>query len=305
MKRLLTICTLLLSLFTIGCGRVVPAGNTVLILKANGSDVIRNSGSYFAYGRDVVYFVNNNLKSYSKDIKILCSDNINMDVRFKWLGSFNVTDKTIPIIRSKITATKLNGKNYQLSLDNFYRVAMEDLISSIVRTKISQYKTDNIGDNREKIRLAIKKAVVLRLKELNYPVETADFLITNLDYPVEVTRTRKDIKNAELQDLKNAAIAKAEVSKAKRDAEIAAEKGKAQLVRAEADAAANRVRTSSLTPEIIMVKQIEMYEQLANGPNNTSVLIPFNALGNDIQNTMLLKTSLDKPKKDTTTIVVK
>ena len=174
---------------------------------------------------------------------------------------------------------------------------MEDLISELVRINVSQYKTDVINDKREVIKKAIREVVLAKLKKLNYPVETVDFMITNLDFPKEVTDMRKAIKEAELRDLENAAIAKAEVAKAKRDAELASEKGKAQLVKAEADAAANRIRTSTLTPEIIMVKQIEMYSELASGPNNTTVLIPFNALGGNMQDTLLLKQAITDKKQ--------
>lgn len=116
------------------------------------------------------------------------------------------------------------------------------------------------------------------MKELKYPVETADVLITNLDYPPEITDKRKAIKDAELQDLENAALAKAAVAKAKRDAELAAEQGKANLIKAQADAAANKIRASSLTPEILAVKQLETLVKLAEGQNNTVVVIPFDAI---------------------------
>ena len=56
---------------------------------------------------------------------------------------------------------------------------------------------------------------------------------------------------------------------------------------------------ASLTPEIIMVKQIEMYEKLASGPNNTAIMIPFSALGSELDNTMLLKASVDKLDRNT------
>jgi hypothetical protein len=45
-----------------------------------------------------------------------------------------------------------------------------------------------------------------------------------------------------------------------------------------------------------MIKQIEMYEKLASGPNNTAILIPFNALGSDVTNTMILKNAIDQQK---------
>lgn len=109
-----------------------------------------------------------------------------------------------------------------------------------------------------------------------------------MDFPPEITTKRKAIKNAELQDLENAAIAKAEVAKAKRDAELAAERGKAELVRAKADAAANKVRSKSLTSQILLVKQLEMFEKLAIGPNNTTILIPFKAMGSEGMQKMIL-----------------
>jgi len=293
-------CAAIVVVFS-GCGKVVPPGTTVIILSPSGDSQIIRQGVYKGWGRDKVYFVDTKLKSYSKNLKILCADDINMDVAVKWIGSFSVDKENIDVIKAKVPATKTNRgdiKGLELSLDQFYKIAMDDIVSSITRTTISAYKTDSIREKREEIRNTVKKKVIARLKELKYPVETADLLITNLDYPVEITTMRKKIKNAELKDLENAAIAKAEVAKARRDAELAVERGKAKLVEAEADAAANRVRAASLTPEIIMIKQIEMYEKLAAGPNNTAVMIPFSALGSGIEKTMLLKNSIDSLKQN-------
>ena len=300
-KSIAMSCLMVAGLFvmflTSGCGKVVPPGTTVIILSPSGESQIIHQGVYRGWGRDKVYFVDTKLKSYAKDLKILCADDINMDVAVKWIGSFAVDKDTIGVIKAKVPATKsrrddINGM--ELSLDQFYKIAMDDIVSSITRSTISVYKTDNIREQREEIRNTVKTKVIERLKELKYPVSTADVLITNLDYPIEITAMRKKIKNAELKDLENAAIAKAEVAKARRDAELAVEKGKAKLVEAEADAAANKVRTASLTPEIIMIKQIEMYEKLASGPNNTAILIPFSALGSGIEKTMMITNSIDK-----------
>ena len=303
-KSIAMSCLMVAGLFvmflTVGCGKVVPPGTTVIILSPSGESQIIHQGVYRGWGRDKVYFVDTKLKSYAKDLKILCADDINMDVAVKWVGSFAVDKETIGVIKAKVPATKsrrddINGM--ELSLDQFYKIAMDDIVSSITRATISVYKTDNIREKREEIRNTVKTKVIARLKELKYPVDTADVLITNLDYPVEITAMRKKIKNAELKDLENAAIAKAEVAKARRDAELAVEKGKAKLVQAEADAAANKVRTASLTPEIIMIKQIEMYEKLASGPNNTAILIPFSALGSGIEKTMMITNSIDQINK--------
>lgn len=288
----------LLFVLTIGCGNVVPPGTTVIILKPDGPPIIKQEGVYKAWGRDKVYFVDTKLKSFPKNLKILCKDDINMSVSVKWVGSFKVSDETIDVIKSKVPAIKIDRgdiSGYQLSLDGFFKTAMADILSSITRQVVSPYITDNIREQREEITETIKQKFLARLKELKYPVETADVLVTNLDYPKEVTDKRNKIKQAELQDLENAAIAKADVASARRDAELAAEKGKAALVRAKADAAANKIRTASLTPEILMVKQLELFAELAKGPNNTTVVIPFQAIKpGGMQDLMLNREAIEK-----------
>jgi len=299
--KMFVIMLSLCSLFVItGCGKVVPPGTTVVVLSADGEAKTYHKGSYFAYGRDKVYFIDTKLKSFSKDMKILCTDDINMDVRSKWVGSFKVTNDTIETIKSKVPSTKVSKgdvEGYELSLEQFYKLAVDDIVSSIARQEVSRYKTDNIRDKREEIRNTIKKVVLKRLDELNYPLETADILITNLDYPKEVTEMRKRIKNAELKDQENAAIAKAEVAKAERDAELAEKQGAAEVVRAGKKAEANRLLTASLTPQIILLKQFEAMERLANGPNNTVLIMPFDALNSNMPGTMINKQAVNDINK--------
>ena len=301
-NRLKTIvfCLAVVLAFTFaGCGKVVPPGTTVMLLDPSGKTEVKHEGSYKTWGRTRAYLVDTKLKSYSKDLKILCADDINMDVSVKWVGSFKVSKETTDVIKKKVPAESIPGekKEFRLSLDKFFETTMEDILSSIARTVISPYKTDNIREKREEIRENIKQKFLTRMKKLKYPVETADVLVTNLDYPDEITKKRQAIKNAELQDLENAALAKAAVAKAKRNAELALEKGKAQLVEARADAAANKVRASSLTPEILAVKQLETLVRLAEGPNNTVVVIPFDAIRpGGLQETLLTREAIERLK---------
>ena len=294
------LCLVVVSLgFAIAsCGTVVPPGTTVILLEPNGETSIKQEGAYRAWGRTKVYFVDTKLKSYAKDLKILCADDINMDVSVKWVGSFKVTDDTIDTIKKRVPAVEVQRgdiSGFELSLDQFFITTMEDILSSITRFVVAPYKTDNIRESREDIRTTVKQKFLVRMKELKYPVETADVLVTNLDYPPEVTAKRNKIKMAELQDLENAALAKAEVAKAKRDAELEAEKGKAALVKAQADAAANKVRASSLTQEILAVKQLETLVRLAEGPNNTVVVIPFDAIRpGGLQETLLSREAVER-----------
>jgi len=302
MKKFLMIFLVLLFVIPLAnCGRVVPPGTTVILVEPDGSNQVKDSGAFRVWGRTRAYYVDGKIRSYPKDLKILCSDNINMDVSVKWIGSFKVTKDTIETIKRKVPAqeVKLEGSTVlALSLDKFFNTAMSDILSSITREIISPYNTDNIRPNRAEIRKAIKTAFVSRMQELRYPVETADILITNIDFPPKIKAKREAIKDAELQDLENAAIAKASVAKAKRNAELEAEMGKAALVKAEADAACNRVRAKSLTPEILAVKQLETLVKLAEGPNNTVVVIPFSAIRpGGMQDMLINKDAVDRLQK--------
>jgi len=302
MKQLRNMSWLLVLVFililTSGCGRVVPPGSTVVILKPRAEPVIKSEGVFKAWGRDKVYIVDEKLKSYPKKLNVLCSDDINMSVNIKWIGSFQVTPQTIDVLKKKIPSELSNepGITGRISLDAFFKTAMEDMLSATARDVISPYKTDNIREQRAEIQKQVKEKFVARLNALKYPVHTADVLITNLDYPPSVTEMRNKIKQADLQDLENAAIAKAAVAKAKRDAELEAEKGKAMLVKAEADAAANKIRAASLTPEILKVKQLETLVELAKGQNNNTVIIPIESVqsGGGLLNTMLTRESMDR-----------
>jgi len=298
MKKLLSVVLLAGTACVVGCGKVVPPGTTVMVLKPRGPAQIHEEGVFVAWGRDKVYFVDGKLKSFPKNINVLCADDINMSVSLKWIGSFKVSKENVDVIKKKVQATAVKRgdiQGFELSLDNFFKTTMEDMLSATARDVISPYKTDSIREQRAEIQAAIREKFLERLKELKYPVETAEVLVTNLDYPESVTAMRNKIKQEELRDLENAAIAKAQVAKAKRDAELEAEKGKAMLVKAEADAAANRVRAASLTPEILAVKQLETLVELAKGQNNTVVVIPFDAIRpGGLQETLLQREAIER-----------
>ena len=121
-----------------------------------------------------------------------------------------------------------------------------------------------------------------RISELNYPVETTDVLLTNLEYPPEITEKRRKIKMAELQHELNAAIAKANVAKSQRDAEIRSKQGAAKLVEANCKAACNKVRAKSLTPRVMLYKKLLMMKEFAKGQNNMDVVVPFTAIRPDL-----------------------
>lgn len=293
---------LVLFVIMVGCtSKVVPPGTTVIILSANGEVTIKTKGSYYAYGRDRVYFVDTKLKSFTESMKILCNDKVNMDVDVKWIGSFDVTKEKIQMIKEKVPAVRVPDGDitgYQLSLEQFYNIAMKDIIRANSRGIVSPYVTDAIPDNRKVIEKDIRKAVVERLTKLGYPVLTSDVLLSNLDFDPEITKTRQAIKAAELEDQRKAALAKAAVAQAKRDEDLAREQGKADIVRAKVKAKQNEIISKSITPEILAMKQWDVLEEAAKGPNNEIFVIPYEALkSSDLTGTVINKSALSRVNK--------
>jgi hypothetical protein len=282
-----------------GCDTgVVPPGTVVLVAKTNGETEVIKAGKYTSWGRDRLYFVDMKLKGFTEKMKILCADDINMDVDVKWLGSFDVSDKTMEIIKNKVPSKKIeiDGNDvYVLSLDEFYKIAMKDVIRSTSRKKISPYITDNIPRDRENIEQALQVRVVERFSDMGLPVKTTAVMLSNLDYPPEVTNQRKAIKKAMLKDQEEAALAEARIAKALREEEIARWEGKGAIVRAQTKAAENMILSASITPAILANKQWETLDAMSRGPNNQTFVLPYEALKNTgIVAGVLNKQALDK-----------
>ena len=283
-KSLKSILVALVVTFTLtGCTtQVVPPGNVVMVLKASGEGKIYKSGSFTAYGRDRVYFVDTKLKSFTEKLKILCDDNVNMGVDIKWIGSFDISANKINIIKEKVPSRKVDEGDitgYQLSLSEFYKIAIKDIVRANARAIVAPYKTDAIPKNRIAIEKSIKQLIISKLTESGYPVKTSDVLVSNLDYDPEVTATRKAIKQAQLEDQKKAALAVAALAQAKRNEDIARENGKALVETAKAEAKANKILTKSLTPAVLKLRQWEAMERIGKGTNNELVIVPYEALG--------------------------
>lgn len=285
MKNLFIAFMLAILTLTFGCSTgVVAPGTMILIVKTDGPTEIVRNGKWSAWGRDRVYSIDMKLKTFPEKMKILCKDDVNMLVDVKWKGSFIAkTDKHVEIIKTKVPSTmaEIDGENVHiLSLPKFYLAAIQDIVRSNTRMIVSPYITDNIPKNREKIEIAVKQRILKRLEELNFPIETMDVTISNLDYDPIVTEQRQAIKKAQLEDERKAAIAKAEVAQAKRNADLARENGKAKIETAKANATANKIVQKSLTEEILQQQFFEAVKIMSAGPNNQLMIIPYSAMGN-------------------------
>ena len=299
-------CSLCLLCILSGCmGDVVPPGKKVIILTPGGESRIIDKGVYKAWGRDRMYFVDQKLRSYTENLKILCADDINMDVDVKTVLSFDVSKESITFIKEKVPAVALpDGSGDELSLDKFYEMAAKDIVRSSARNIISPHETDDIRPKRESLESALAKLVRERVSSLKYPLKISAVLISNIDYPDIIKEKRQKIKEAELMDQEKAALAEADLAQAQRQVAIETENAKVRMVRARAQADENQILTESLTPQFLMWRQLEVMESvavdLAKGRSNTVFMMPYRTMSPDMLNTALIKTSIDGLRKEGT-----
>ena len=286
----------LMMAFSTGCtSKVVPAGTIVVVKKAKGPAVVAASGTYFAYGRDKVYFVDTKLISKSAKMSVLCKDDLNMDVTVKWIGAFAVDKDNVEMLCATVPSIQVKKGDMvgnQLSIDQFWSNVMMDMVIAPSKRVIAPYVTDKINVDRELIETTIKADVLAKFEAAGIPVKTSDILVINLDFPKEITESNKRIKQAELKELENAAISVAKVAAAARSAALATELNKAKLIDAQGDAAAYKIRSAALTPAILKLKLYDSLMALAAGPNNTATIVPYEALTPALIDTTMLKQSL-------------
>lgn len=286
------------------CGRVVPPGKVVIVLEPSGDTEIYTEGVYYSYGRDKLYFVDQKLKAFQEgDMKILCADDINMDVDIKAVLSFDVSDEKMEFIKKKVPAVKVEEGDIhgmELQLEQFYKMAVQSIVRGTARNIISKLKTDDIRPQREQLEKEIQASVKKRVEELGYPLNISAVLISNIDYPKSVTDQREAIKKAQLEDEKKAAEAEAMLAQAKREVAIEQEKAKVRMVKAQAQADENEILTKSLTPQFLMWRQLEVMEEsaakLAAGASNTIFMMPYATMDKSMLNTAIMKNAIDKKK---------
>jgi len=281
-KWIIAIMMMVMMFSVIGCtGSVVPAGKIVVVKGTDGETEIVSSGLYRAIGRDRAYFIDSKIKSFSEPMNILCADDINMKVDVKTIAFFNIkkTDqKLIEYVITKIPATKIvkgETSGYEISLDSFYKLALKDIIRANSREIISQLKTDNIRVKRKQLQAAIEKIVKSEVKNNNYPIKISKILISNIDYPKEVTNQRMAIKRIELEEIKRDAIAKANLAEARRNVEVEIEMAKVRILKAKTTSKENKIIASSLTNSYLKYLEVQYMTTLSNNKNKDLVFVPY------------------------------
>ncbi len=280
MKKVLITMIVFMMLLMSCTGTVVPAGKIVIIKDTEGATSIITSGVYKAWGRDRAYFLDSKVKTFTEKMKILCADDINMDVDVKFVGNMNIdasNKEQITNIIRRIPAVKVDGEvsGYTISLESFYNLVIKDIIRANSREIVSKLKTDAIRGERKVLQQAIKTAVTEQIKASSFPISVNNVMISNIDYPKSVTAQREAIKTIQLEELKKDASAKAELAEAKRRVEVETQKAKVRIIKAKAIAAENKIIAGSLTNKYLNYLEIAYMADMSSNESKDKVFIPY------------------------------
>ncbi len=266
---------------SLGCGNTVPPSKVVVIKDSGGEVSVIKDGNYNAYGRDLTIFIDSTINEFKEDeMHVLCKDNIPVILDIRYIGQFDVHDdktigKILSLVKSSPTA---DPKIFNIEFSTLYKGIIQGILRSATRSVVVPYVTDNLQNLRDPIEKALNERVIAELSEKGLPSTTLAIKVADLDYEEKIKGKKTAIKNAELDDLQKAAEAQARTREAERQAEIAIKEGEAEVERARATAKANSILDASLSPRILALEQYRMYEAMANGPNNTFMLAPYDAL---------------------------
>ena len=149
--------------------------------------------------------------------------------------SLKIVDGTAPII----------FKKYRKSVSDIIDGPLYNHVRDAFRVQLNKFTTDEIVSMRDSLESAVEKQLIATLQRENFQLEQ---LTSGLKYPQTIVEA-VNAKNKAIQDGQKAAnqlkIAEAEAEKL--------------LVKARAEAEANKLRTQALTPEILQQMWIEKW----------------------------------------------
>jgi hypothetical protein len=255
-----------------------------------------------------MYTVDSTENTYVENLEILMKDQINlsMDVQVRLgvdvtktkevLSLFDrVKAGTQPVVGGNQPVQGRREKNH-ISLNALYKIYAQMVVQSVPRNILSPLKTDEFRDQRAELALLLDKKI--REALLTTPLKATAVEVTNIDWPEIITRANIAAKEREIEIKAEQAKVEKEVVKAQGALKVAEEQYKVQVLEAKMIADSNKLIADSLknNPEFLQWHTVKFLSQAADGPNNSFLIIPYQAMGNgrDIMSPALLRQMLDE-----------
>jgi regulator of protease activity HflC (stomatin/prohibitin superfamily) len=164
----------------------------------------------------------------------------------------NAKDGSVFTVDPTISFKVENGKSphifskYRKNIEEITRTTLYNYVRDAFRIQFNKYTTEGIISNRQTFEAAVQLQLdsALRLEGFNL-----EQLTSGLQYPATIT---------EAINLKNKAVQQA--MQVENELKVAEMQARKKIIEAEADAKANQLRQSSLTPLLIQQQFIERWD---------------------------------------------
>lgn len=306
---------LVLTILTISCTKSIPNGTVGKVRTANGfSDELLKPGRHEVYGRDELYLLEVQEKTYSlPQQNVLCADRLNFKFDTSVQMSVNVskTDSIATLFEKVVPQT--DGNTYPtIKLDFLWKNYVEPIALESVHTVVSKYSTDELILRRNEIILELKKEITTEVEKRANFITLNNVNVGNFDFPDSVTKAQeqKATTKVEVEQAKaNAEKVMIEMEMQLKSSKLKYEK---EILDAKAVADSNKIISATISPEYLAYKQLEVMREAARGDNNV-IFYPYsdsvskqldgkNSFEAKVQKT-LQENLTKKPKKETETVL--
>ena len=183
-------------------------------------------------------------------------------------------DKTDAILNKLTAETSDEGRKF-ISFARVYDVYARPIIRDAVRSVVAEYTIDEVASSRDAINQSIRKRLESVLKVTPVTLKTAG--LAKVAYPEVITKRKEQAEERRIEIEQEEARKQVELIKLQTELEKAKANRAIRRERAEAAAEENKIAASSITPEYLEYKKLEVLDNIAR--SGGSVFVPFDALG--------------------------
>lgn len=178
-------------------------------------------------------------------------------------------------ILNRVSPSRTDRGQKYISFDQVYKTYAQPIVRDSVRAVLAEYSIDEVISSRDAINARISERLKKDLS--NTPISFKTVGIADAQYP-KVIVERKELAEQRRIDIEQEEARK-QVELIKLQTELEKAKAGRAIRRENAEAAAeeNRIASSSITPEYLEYKKLEVLDNIAN--SGASVFVPFDALG--------------------------
>lgn len=279
MKKVVFALVLVALALLTGCSQPVPPAHLGKVLDYHGytPDVYPPGrvGGFHIFSRKKLILLETGTQAKTEAITVRLADKVELtfDVRFR--TRIAGSDQVINAMFNDITP---DGD--KVTLHQVYLTYGQMIVRNKAREVVGKYTVEDISANYSRISAELMESLVPAFAHV--PLEVSDVALGNIDWPKEVT----DAVNATAKA--RAEIAKIEADKAKDIADASAREAiaeanyNAQMVEARTIRDYNKTIAEGISEEFLRFKALQLQEEIAkngNGDGNTTVYLPYDALG--------------------------